>query len=252
MNVGVPFSSYTPVSVFDAGDDNLPGTSDDRTITVFNQDPRTLGQDRYLLSNPSDLRSSYKGIELTVRRDLAERGFLSVSFTAYKAIGTTNPGNTEFENDPGILGGLLDNPNNLLNARGRTFFDRAYVGKVASYVRLPFGFYSGSVLRYADGLPFGRKLIITGFNQGPFYIMATPRGEPGGFRTQLDLSFDQRLARDFTVGRVRLSAMIDAFNLLNSNRSLREYDISGPLFPPRTPVEIQNPRVIRFGLRLYL
>ncbi|MBZ5496895.1 MAG: carboxypeptidase regulatory-like domain-containing protein [Acidobacteriia bacterium] len=252
VNVGVPFSSCTPVSVSDAGDDNIPGTSDDQTLTVLNQDPSTLGEDRYLLANPLGLRSSYKGLEITVHWEFAQRGFFSASFTAYKAIGTTNPGNTEFENDPGIIGGLFDNPNNLLNARGRTFFDRAYVGKVASYVRLPFGFYSGSAIRYADGLPFGRKLIITGFNQGPFYILATPRGEPGGFRTQFDLSFDQRLARDFALGRFRVSAMVDAFNLLNSNRNLREYDISGPLFTSRTPVEIQNPRAIRFGLRLNL
>ena len=252
VNAGVPFSSYAPVTIFEPGDDNLPGTSDDQKLVVFNQDPATLGRDQYVLANPPGLRSSFKGIELAVRLNFAERGFLSVSFTASQAVGTTNPGNTEFENDPGIAGNLLDNPNNLLNARGRIFFDRAYVGKVASYVRLPFGFYSGTVIRYADGLPFGRKLIVTGFNQGPFYIMATPRGEPGGVRTQFDLSFDQRLAHDFTVGRLRLSAMIDAFNLLNSNRSLAEYEVTGPGFPPRTPVEFQNPRVIRVGLRLNL
>jgi hypothetical protein len=252
VNVGVPASAYAPVSVFDPGNDNIPGTSDDQTLTVYNQDPRTLGQDRYLLTNPPGLRSSYKGLEISIRRNLAERGFVSISFTASKAGGPTNPGNTEFENDPGAVGSLFDNPNNLLNAQGRMFFDRAYVGKIASYVRLPLGLYSGSVIRYADGLPFGRKLIITGFYQGPFYVMATPRGEPGGFRTQFDLSFDQRVGRDFVLGKVRLSAMVDVFNLLNSNRNLLEYDISGPLFPPRTPVEIQNPRVLRFGLRLNL
>lgn len=252
VNVGVPASAYAPVAVFDPGNDNIPGTGDDQILAVYNQDPRTLGQDRYLLTNPPGLRSSYKGLEISIRRNLRERGFVSVSFTASKAVGPTNPGNTEFENDPGVIGSLFDNPNNLLNARGRMFFDRAYVGKIASYVRLPFGLYSGSVIRYADGLPFGRKLIITGFNQGPFYVMATPRGEPGGFRTQFDLSFDQRVGRDFAAGRLRLSAVVDVFNLLNSNRNLLEYDISGPLFPPRTPVGIQNPRVLRFGLRLNL
>jgi hypothetical protein len=252
VNVGVPASAYAPVSAFDPGDDNIPGTSDDQILTVYNQDPRTLGQDHYLLTNPPGLRSSYKGIEISIRRDLGKRGFASVSFTASKAVGPANPGNTEHENDPGVIGSLFDNPNNLLNARGRLFFDRAYVGKIVSYIRLPFGLHSGSVIRYADGLPFGRKLIITGFNQGPFYVMATPRGQPGGFRTQFDLSFDQRVGRDFAVGRLRLSAVVDVFNLLNSNRNLLENDISGPLFPSRAPVEIQNPRVLRFGFRLNL
>jgi hypothetical protein len=250
MNVGVPFSAYTPVPVLDTGNDNVPGTSDDQVLMVYNQDPRTLGHDRYLLTNPPGLNSSYKGLEVSVRRNLAQRGFLSLSFAANKAVGTTNPGNTVFDNDPGVVGGLYDNPNNLLNARGRIFFDRAYTGKIAAYVQLPLGLHAGTVVRYADGLPFGRELIVTGLNQGPILVMATPRGEPGGFRTQYYLSFDQRIARDFSVGRFKLTVMADAFNLLNSNRNLQEYDISGPLFPPRTPVEIQNPRVIRLGLRL--
>ncbi len=80
--------------------------------------------------------------------------------------------------------------------------------------------------------------------------MATPRGEPGGFRTQFDLTFDLRVARDFAVGRFRLSAPAGTFNLLNSNRNLAEYDISSPLVPLRVPLDIQNPRVIRLGLRL--
>jgi hypothetical protein len=250
--VAVPPASYTPVSIFDPGDDSIPGTSDDRTLTAFNQDPRTLGQDRYFLTNPPGFRSSYKGLEVMIRGNLAQYGFVSMSFTAFEAVGRTNPGNTEFENDPGVIGNLFDSPNTLLNAQGRIFFDRAYVSKIAAYFRLPLGFYSGSVIKYADGLPFGRKLIVAGLNQGPLYVMATPRGEPGGFRTQFDLSFDQRLARDFSVGRYRISLMIDVFNLLNRISCLREFDISGPLFPLRRPTEIQNPRVVRLGLRLYL
>jgi hypothetical protein len=252
VNVGVPAASYTPVTVKDVGDDGIPGTSDDRTLTVFNQDPRTLGQDRHLLTNPPGLRSSYKGLEAMLRANISQRGFVSVSLTASKAVGRTNPGNTVFENDPGVIGSLFDGPNALINAQGRMFFDRAYVSKIAAYFRLPLGLYSGSIIRYEDGLPFGRKVLVTGLNQGPFVVMATPRGEPGGFRTQFDLSFDQRLARDFTAGRYRISFMIDTFNLLNRNNSLREFDGSGPMFPLRSPTELQNPRVVRFGLRLNL
>ena len=48
----------------------------------------------------------------------------------------------------------------------------------------PLGLRFGSVIAYFDGLPFGRRLIIADANQGPFFVMATPRGEPGGFRTR--------------------------------------------------------------------
>jgi len=250
MNVGVPFSAYTPVPMLDIGNDNMPETSDDQMLMVYNQDPHTLGHDRYLLTNPPGLDSTFKGLEFSMRQDLVQRGFLSLSFTASKAVGTTNPGASVLENDPGVVGGLYDNPNNLINARARIYFDRAYTGKIAAYLQLPLGLHAGTVIRYADGLPFGRELIVTGLNQGPILVMAMPRGEPGGFRTQYYLSFDQRIARDFSLGRFKLTVMADVFNLLNSNRNLLEYDISGPLFPLRTPAEIQNPRVIRLGLRL--
>jgi hypothetical protein len=52
VNVGVPPSAYKAVEVTDEGDDNVPGTADDRVLTVFNQDAATLGQDRFLLTNP--------------------------------------------------------------------------------------------------------------------------------------------------------------------------------------------------------
>ncbi len=249
VNVGVPSSAFTPVKILDKGDDNLPGTADDQTLTVYNQDPATLGQDRFLLTNPPGFRSLYKGLEASVRKELMEHWFLSVSFSAYKANGPASPGNSEFENDTGVIGALFDDPNSLLNSRGRLFFDRAYVGKVSSYGRLPWGLYWGTVIKYYDGLPYGRRLIITGLNQGPFFVMATPRGQPGGVRTEYNLTFDQRIAKDWNIGRQRFSAFVDIFNLLNMNNNLLENDISGPLFPLRVPLEVLNPRVFRLGIR---
>ncbi len=58
------------------------------------------------------------------------------------------------------------------------------------------------------------------------------------------------MACDLAVGRFRILALVDTFNLLDSNRSLAAYDISRPLFPLRAPLDIRNPRVIRPGLRL--
>ena len=35
-----------------------------------------------------------------------------------RCVGTTSPGNTEWENDDGVVGTLYDNPNTLINAQG--------------------------------------------------------------------------------------------------------------------------------------
>lgn len=249
INTGVPSSAFRPVGIFDPGNDNLPGTRDDQILTIYNQDPGTLGLDHLLLTNPQGFRSLYEGIEAVLRKELVQRWFLSLSFTTYKGIGPASPGNSEFQNDMGVVGSLFDNPNTLLNARGRLFFDRAYVSKLSAYGRAPLGFDLSSVVRYSDGLPFGRRLIITGFNQGPFFVMATPRGQPGGVRTEFNMIFDQRIGRDFKVAGRNFSSFIDIFNLFNLNKSLRQEDLSGPLFDQRRPLEVLNPRVVRFGIK---
>jgi len=249
VNAGIPASAYTPVKIVDPGNDGVLGTADDQVLTVFNQDPRTLGQDRYLLTNPAGLDAIYRGLEAVIRAGLFRDWGLSVSFTAFKAIGNTSPGNGQLQNDQGVIGSLFDDPNTLLNDRGRLFFDRAFVGQITAYGRAPFGLHLGSVIKYYDGLPFGRELIVTGLNQGPIIVMATPRGEPGGFRTQFNLTFDQRISREFKIGKNRFTAMIDAFNLLNLNKNLLESFMTGPLFQQRVPLLVENPRVIRFGIK---
>src|SRR5262249_8847028 len=56
INTGVPFSAYTPVQITDPGPDGILGTPDDGgKITVFNQDPNTLGHDAFKLTNPPGL-----------------------------------------------------------------------------------------------------------------------------------------------------------------------------------------------------
>jgi hypothetical protein len=52
IDIGVPAQAFTPVSILDPGPDGIPGTFDDQRLTVYAQNPATLGQDRYLLTNP--------------------------------------------------------------------------------------------------------------------------------------------------------------------------------------------------------
>jgi hypothetical protein len=79
--------------------------------------------------------------------------------------------------------------------------------------------------------------------------MATPRGEPGGVRTEFNMIFDQRIGHDFRIAGRKFSSFVDIFNLFNLNKSLREEDLSGPFFDQRRPLEFLNPRVARFGIR---
>ncbi len=249
LNTGIPFSAYQPVAFFDIGDDRVPNTRDDLEFTVYNQDIGTLGQDFFLLTNPdSETRvSTYHGFDVTLVKKYSSKFTFFLSLTAIRAVGMTSPGNTEWENDDGITGTLYDNPNTLINAEGRLRFDRGYTGRIGVNLLAPFGIRVGCVVKYYDGQPFARKIIVTGMNQGPFIIQAHPRGIA---RYEYNRTMDIRLEKPLNFGQTRLRIILDAFNLINRNLATEENEWTGPEFPLRFATEIQSPRVFRLGLVL--
>jgi hypothetical protein len=247
LNTGVPFSAYQPVAFFDVGDDRVPNTRDDLEFTVYNQNIGTLGQDFFLLTNPdSETRiSTYHGFDITLVKKYSSKFTFFLSLTAIRAVGITSPGNTEWENDDGIIGTLYDTPNTLINAEGRLRFDRGYTGRIGVNLLAPFGIRVGCVVKYYDGQPFARKIIVTGMNQGPFFIQAHPRGVA---RYEYNRTMDIRLEKPLNFGQTRMRIILDAFNLINRNLATEENEWTGPEFPLRLATEIQSPRVFRLGL----
>jgi hypothetical protein len=253
LNVGVPPQAFTPVPILDPGPDGIPGTFDDQRLIVYAQDPATLGRDRYWLTNPAGLRMLNAGLLAEVGAEW--RGLaLHASFVAEKSYGPTNPGDAVYENDPGVIGALFLDPNTAIHAAGRSFMDRAYVGKIQASYRLPAawsGLEAASVADYLDGLVFARQLLVTGLPQGPFLVAATVRGSPeGGNRAQYAINWNLRLSRQFALasGR-RLAVFFDVLNVTNAGQRLQENDWSGPAFNLRLPVSIQPARFVRLGFR---
>jgi hypothetical protein len=245
-NTGVPFSQYTPVQYTDPGNDGIYGTSDDQVLTLYNQNPSTLGHDFLVLTNPG-FRASYKGFQALVVARLHDSWEFSASFTAGQTLAHTSPGNSPFQNDTGFVDTLAIDPNTLVMSQGRTYFDRGYMGKITAYYAASRGFYLAAVATYFDGAPFGRLLFVNGFNQGPFFVRATPVGHPGGFQTELNATIDVRLARDFRLERGTLSAYLDVFNIMNWSSNTQESALTGPAFLLRVPLAVEAPRTFRFG-----
>jgi hypothetical protein len=246
-NAGVPFSDYIPVTYSDPGNDGIPGTADDQVLTLYNRLPSALGKDFLVLGNYG-FHASYKGFEARLQKQLFRRWAFAASFTASRSLAVSNPGNSVFQDDTGIIGALNTDPNTLILAQGRTHFDRAFTGKVSGYYAAPLGFHLGAVAAYYDGLPFGRVLFINGFNQGPFFVRANPVGHPGGFQTELNATLDLRIARAFALRRGVLSGYFDVFNVLNANSNTLESDLSGPAFLTRVPLAVEAPRTARLGV----
>jgi hypothetical protein len=178
---------------------------------------------------------------------------LHASLVAEKSYGPTNTGDSLYENDPGVIGALFLDPNTTLGAAGRSFVDRAYVGKLQASYQLPpawGGIEVASVANYLDGLVFARQLLVTGLPQGPFLVATTVRGSPnGGNRAEHVTNWNLRLSRRFALPTGGLTVSADLLNATNAAHRLQESDLSGPSFNQRLPVAIQPPRFVRVELR---
>ncbi|MBN1271707.1 MAG: carboxypeptidase regulatory-like domain-containing protein [Candidatus Aminicenantes bacterium] len=247
VNIGIPASAYDPALLFDIGDDRIPYSHDDLEFIVYNQDPESFGHDFFLLTTPDAEKrmTKYRGLDLTLVKKHGERLLLYFSLTATEAEGTTNPGNSEWENDDAILGSLYDNPNTMINARGRVRFDRAYTLRFGFSYLAPFDIRISGILKYYDGQPFSRMIIVPDFNQGPFTIQANPRGLS---RYEYNRTINVRIEKIFKLGGSNLRFILDGFNLTNRNLATEENEWTSDLYPRRYATEIQSPRVFRLGV----
>jgi len=252
VDTGVPASDFMPVPILDPGPNGVPGDFDDQTLTVYAQRASSLGQDRYLLTNPPGLRTLAEGMVAETGSQWRDYGF-HASLMAVKAYGPSNAGNSPLENDPGVVGALYSDPNAAINAAGRQFFDRAYVGKAQFWGTLP-GFLGGirweNAVNYMDGAAFARLLLVTGLPQGPFWVDATVRGSPGGGnRAEHVMNWNLRLSRAFRMARGDAQLALDMVNVLNSDNRIREIDAGGPAFNQRLPIAIEPARFVRIGIQ---
>jgi len=218
------------------------------TFTVYNQRFETLGRDFFLLTNPSSpLKpvTRYRGLDLTIVKPFGDKGGFFIAATATEAVGLTSPGNSEWENDDGIPGSLYDNPNSLINTKGRVRFDRAYVVRCGLAFDGPAGTKIAVLGKYYDGQPFARWIVVEGLNQGPFSIMAHPRGVA---RYEFNMTWDVRVEKTFGRAGSRLRLILDGFNIFNQHLATAENPWTGPDWPLRFASEIQSPRIFRLGI----
>jgi hypothetical protein len=250
INVGVPFDQYEEVAALDPGLDLVPGTPDDRPITVYNQSPYSLGQDQFLLTNPDGLDASYVGIVLKGQKRFRDRWQMLASLTFGKSTGFLPGPGLEGSEGSGFATPLFADPNTLINAEGSTFWDRTYVFRASGSYNDFFGFKLGGSFRAQRGQPLYRSIIITSdidgapLNQGLIEVIADPQGF---MRHPRVLLVDVRVEREFFLGKFgRLGVVGDIFNMTNANTATG-IGQRGRLFG--VIENILAPRVIRIGLR---
>ncbi len=240
VDIGVPFSTYSPVEAMDPGPDGVPGTGDDATITVFAQDPETIGHTELLLTNPPGNERTYKGIELTASNRLTNnwQAVASLIVSEMEVIKPTIPAPTPY---------LFNNPNALINAEGLDPVNQTVQFKLQGTYLFDFGLAVSGFYHFMTGNPYTRELVVTGLPQGPFNVFAERRGS-----SRMDNSsiMDLRFEQTFDLGGgsgTRVGLMLDVFNLFNASPVIAYGRTTGVDYGD--PRGVQNPRLARLGVR---
>ena len=244
VNTGVTAAGYSPIAIPDAGQD-WNGSSDDRTLLVYNRLPSSFGKDSYLVTNTDQEAATVYALRMSLEH-ASDRLFLLFGATASAAQGSGgNRGYGPLENDQDIPGELFTNPNAASYARGRLFSDRAFTIKWTTLYRFDHDFTVAGIARYQDGQPFSRIVIATGLNQGAEGVQAYPNA---GSRFTFTGTVDLRVQKGFHTGRSRIDLFLDAYNLFTRNNEVEEYVVTSPDY--RTSTAIQPPQSVHLGLRV--
>jgi TonB dependent receptor len=244
VNIGVPIGAYTVTALPDPGADVID-PSDDQQLPVYNRRPEAFGTDRYVLTNPQGLSTTFDGLELSVWHR-GDRLLVMAGATAGRVSGPAAArGFRVFENDGALPTDAFLDPNASTFVRGSFFSDRSYTIKTAGTYLLPHDVRIGVVARYQDGEPFSRLVVVQNVNQGAEAIRAYRNGRT---RFSYTMTIDTRAQVGFHVARQRLALVWDVFNLFNMSNEVEESVVTGPAF--RTPTALQPPRTMHLGLRL--
>ncbi len=241
INLAAPDSAYDPMQVQDPGPDGAIGTGDDGAmITVFNLRPEFVGLSDRQIATIDKFKTNFKGFEVIAQKRLSNNWQALVSYS-YADTDTWTRGGQWENTNPGIFG----NPNQQVNARGKSFYDRTNQLKMIGTWHAPWGVRTSGVVRYQTGAPFGRTFFVSGLNQGGASILAVPVGTE---RLPNVTTFDIAFFKDLNAGRYRISPEMNIFNITNENTDTTLNTSSGSNFG--NPLNYLSPRIIRFAVRV--
>jgi len=245
VNVGAGDDAYVLRYDVDLGEP-FRDPPETRPLPVYDRRPSSFGLDRYLLTNPPETFGTYDGFEVTFDGRIASRFRTRFDGSSYQGwVMAGNRGFRPLESDPGVIGELFGNPNARTYAYGHGFVDRGYVIKWWAHYAAPKNYAVSAVARYQDGQPFSRLVIIPDLNQGPEAINGYRLGRT---RFTFTFSLDTHVEKTFAIGRGKVSAILDVFNLLDTDNEVEEDVTTGSTF--RVPTAVQPPRAARIGVRV--
>jgi hypothetical protein len=219
-----------------------------QAYTVFNQ--TNVGTVAHWITNPSDYEQMYRAFMLTLYKRYSRKWMLNASLTYSKSWGLNNLGKATGATQQAIIwyGGYLGrDPNEYINARGRTPSDRPWILKVQAGYTFPWDIMASFNWIYQTGRPY-LSFTLFRLNQGPKKVITEPRGDN---RFPNWSMMDFRLQKTFNItDTVRFQAIFDVWNVLNANTVT--YYATHDMWKPNylEPGGVFYPRRLQIGFRL--
>ena len=231
-----PPSAYTqPFTFVDRGQDNVVGTADDQTLNLLGVPRDQLGDATRRLQN-TDIYGRFKTIEASVNKRMSDRWSLGFG-TGYT---WTEEAEDQYRTNTVSPDEFTTSPNDT-NVHNFT----TWGFNLFSNIEGPVGIRFSPVVRYSQGQPYGRTVTVNSAN--PFFS-GTILVEPLGTRRMDDIVvFDLKTEKQIPLGRTRLRAFVDLFNILNSDAADTTSWATGAAF--ERPTQIVGPRTARIGFR---
>jgi hypothetical protein len=248
--VATPYDSFTLQNTgVDPGRDNIIGTADDKTVTIFAV-PRTFagfGQINERIVNASGdfARNSYSAYGVTLNRQQANNWSLLMSFNAdYRNLKNYAPRDpNEALYGPGS-NGLTNGGATTGNPYQSVMPEWNYSFRTSGTYRFPLGFLYGTALTAQSGDWYGRDIQVrNGLN-----AVVNIRIEQQVARYPWVYLWDNRISKRVSLPKGQsIEAMFDLFNSLNINTVTSQVIRNGSTYGQ--PTDIIAPRVFRLGLR---
>ena len=226
----VATTAYAPGrSVVDSGPDSIRGTSDDRTLTVYDVLPQYVGKDTFFHTNCGnnvsiDCVQRYKALEIAVGKRMSNRWQLQGSYVWSRLDGAQQGINTNSTTTRNVYD--YTNPNNTVDlgagpAQGRGANDQPSAFKLLGSYQARWGINIGANYQALSGLPIDRTLTVSTLTQGSRNVPADPRGT---YRASTLSLLSLRGDKAFRIGgTARASVIVELHNALNSSAGQNSY-----------------------------
>jgi hypothetical protein len=228
---------------------------DGRSVPVFVLTNSPAAR-RFLLTNPAGYSLTYNGLVMAVekRRSAGWQAFATYTFSRVSGLQASSGSAAAGAQVSSVAGATQltfgQDPNSLINARGRLPNDRPHMFRVMGSVDVPrTGLVVAANLQYFTGKPYAASAQLT-LPQGSQRVLLEP---PGSRRMSSQSLLDVRVSKTIAFGGLgRVDVLVDLLNALNdtAEEGLATDNLFSPNFAAATV--FMDPRRAMIGVRLNL